>query len=97
MDIVNGFVNPLASKFQHRSPAPALAGMIDSRVALVDMMLNPASGWGQSLLDGAERALTPLGASFGRERRHPLLGETVDEWTAAMRKKYEAAVIAVGD
>jgi hypothetical protein len=95
MDVVQGFVNPMASTFQHRSPAPPMAA--PGRIGLVDMMLNPASGWGQALLTGAERALEPRGATFGRERRHPLLGETVDEWTVEMRKKYGAAVLAVGD
>jgi hypothetical protein len=89
-------VSPVAERFQQRAPA-APRPLAGAEVALIDSMLNPAADWGQALLDGAEQALTPTGARFGRERRAPLAGAPVDDWAEAIAGRYAAAVIAVGD
>jgi hypothetical protein len=89
-------VDPRARRFQRRSLAPprVLAGQA---VVLIDSMLNPAAGWGQALLAGAQAALAPLGARFQDERRPPLAGSPAAEWAEQIARHAAAAVIAVGD
>lgn len=89
-------VSPLAERFQRWAPA-APRHLAGAEVALIDSMLNPAAGWGEALLEGAQQALAPTGARFGRERRAPLVGAPVDDWADTIAGRYAAAVIAVGD
>lgn len=66
-----------------------------TRIGLIDAMLNPSAGWGQGMLDAAERALTA--ATFDRISRSVLGDHQPIAWAKAMAALYTALVIAAGD
>jgi hypothetical protein len=87
--------------------APAMTAMTErrhwggsGRLALVDAMLNPASGWGAGILDAVEDAIRALRSDVvvDRVRReHRADAVDSDAWAAAMAAMYRALVIAGGD
>src|ERR1700730_5676801 len=66
-------------------------------VLLIDGMLNPKAGWGQSILDGVEDALAGSGRTFQRIARRPGGASFPESWAPSLVGKVDLAVTAVGD
>jgi hypothetical protein len=98
MNALDGLVSPVAEEFAARRLAPREHDLVGP-VALVDTMLNPASLWGQGILDAVEAELHSRHPRARAERiARPQLGASPAEiWAAAMADRYTALVIAAGD
>jgi hypothetical protein len=78
------------------APRPQLDAPIS--VLLIDSMLNPKAGWGQSVLDGVEQVLASPNRSFERLMRTPRGDQTPPEiWAQRFAGRVQLAAAAVGD
>ena len=94
------FISPEADAYEAREAAQRLGTLDGQKIGMVDSMLNPSALWGQGILDGVEHSVRERNpeASFEREDRSPFAGVLgPDQWAEAMKAKYAALVIAVGD
>ena len=94
------FISPSADAYQERQAAARLDSLDGARIGMVDSMLNPSALWGQGMLDGVENAIRERhpDAAFERVDRSPFAGGLgPDQWAEAMKAKYAALVVAIGD
>ena len=94
------FISPTADAYEEREAAPRLDSLDGARIGMVDSMLNPTALWGQGILDGVENSIRERHpeTAFERVERSPFAGGLgADQWAEAMKKKYAAIVVAIGD
>ena len=94
------FISPTADDYEVREPAERLGSLDGASIGLIDSMLNPGALWGQGILDGVESAIRERNpeATFERVHRSPFAGVLgPDAWAEAMKDKYAALVVALGD
>ena len=100
MSDADRFISPAVDSFDERTVASRPPSLGGARIGLVDSMLNPGALWGQGILDGIERSIGPRvpNATFERVERSPFAGGLgPDGWAEAMKDRYSALVVAVGD
>ena len=94
------FISPTADAYEEREAAKRLESLDGARIGMVDSMLNPSALWGQGILDGVENSIRERhpDATFERVARSPFAGVLgPDQWAEAMKDKYAALVVAIGD